>query len=315
MGLFFNKPSIFHNYILDLYFLLFLLIPLNVNAKHDVKIVITAAFVSENGMHVYEELAKYLSKKIKKNIKVVSNVSYKHSDLLLEKGIVQVGFVCGLPYIHKKKQGKYNLIAIPVMAMKNGKYSDAPGYENTPGKYFSYTIVRKDSKIKSWKELKGKSFAYNDQNSNSGYNMPRYKLVKLGAKSWEDYFSKVLVSGSHEESIRMVSEGIVDASAVDSLVLDYDRNFKISHALNVKIIDVLFPGGAGAPPVVISKKAPPALGSELQNALLNMHKDKEGARILKDANMLRFNPPDDSNYNDIRKMEAAAIKAGFKDHQ
>lgn len=29
--------------------------------------------------------------------------------------------------------------------------------------------------------LKGKSYAYSEKNSNSGYNMPRYKLVQMGA--------------------------------------------------------------------------------------------------------------------------------------
>ena len=303
------------NNIPRLLLILILFMPVNANSSNDVKIVITAAFVSDNGMHIYQELADYLSKKIRKDIKIVSNISYKNSDMLLEKGIVQVGFVCGLPYTHKKQQGKYELVAIPVMSMLEGEFSDAPGYEKSPGKYFSYTIVRKDSAIKSWKELKGKTYAYNDQNSNSGYNMPRYKLVQLGAKSWEDYFSRIAVSGSHEESIRMVSEGLVDASSVDSLVLDYDRYLKNAHALNVKVIEVLFPGGAGAPPVVISNKAPASLRVALQDALLNMNKDHAGIKILKKAHLLRFNPPDDSNYNDIRKMEAAAKKSGFIDHK
>jgi phosphonate transport system substrate-binding protein len=276
-----------------------------------VKMVVTAAFVSNNGIPVYDEMAKYFSKKLGWDVKVVSGLSYSEADEMLDKGLIQVGYVCGLPYVHKFAEKKYGLLAIPVMALKNGTWSDAKGYEDIPGKYYSYTIVRKDSAIKSWADLKGKTYAFNDKGSNSGYNVPRHKLVQLGVKSWEDYFSKVVVSGSHEESIRLVAEGVVDASSVDSLVLDYDRFIKDPNAAKVKIIEHL--GPAGAPPVVISNKADPSIKKSFQDAILNMHKDPEGKKILEKALVLRFAPPADSNYNDIRNMEKAAKDAGFND--
>lgn len=284
-----------------------------VAAEKEIKMVVTAAFVSDRGLPIYGEMATYLSKKLGWKVKIVSGLSYSEADEMLDKGLIQVGFVCGLPYVHKFAEGKYENLAIPIMGLKKGTWPDAPGYENVPGKYYSYTIVRKDSPIKSWADLKGKTYAFNDMGSNSGYNMPRYKLVQLGAKSWDGYFSKVLVSGSHEESIRMVSKGMVDASSVDSLVLDYDRSIKDKDALNVKIIEVLFPDGAGAVPVVISKKADPSIKKPLQDSMLNMHKDPEGKKILDKLLMTRFDPPNDANYDDIRKMEKAAKGAGFKD--
>lgn len=279
----------------------------------DVKMVVTAAFVSDKGLSVYNGLADYLHKKLGQDVKVVSGLSYAEADQMLDGGLIQVGFVCGLPYTHKAAEGKYELLATPVMALKSGAWPDTNGYEAVPGKYYSYTIVRKDSPVKSWQELKGKSYAYNDMGSNSGYNMPRYKLVQLGAKSFGEYFSKVVVSGSHEESIRLVSKGVVDASSVDSLVLDYDRSIKDADALNVKVIEHLHPGGAGAPPVVISKKADPALKKALIDILVAMDKDPEGKKVLDQAMLVRFNPPNDANYDDIRNMEKAAKDAGFKD--
>lgn len=287
---------------------------LSADPSKEVKMVVTAAFVSDKGIKVYEGMAAYLTKKMGGDVKVVSGLSYSEVDEMLDTGMIQVGFVCGLPYTHKMAEGKVELLAIPVMAMKKGTYPDVPGYEDVPGKYYSYTIVRKDSPIKSWADMKGKSYAFNDMGSNSGYNMPRAKLVQLGAKGW-DYFSKVVVSGSHEESIRLVARGAVDASSVDSLVLDYDRSLKDPDALNVQVIESLHPGGAGAPPVVISKKADPSIKKNLQEALTNMHKDPEGQKLLADALVARFDPPNDANYDDIRKMEKDAIAAGFKDYE
>lgn len=277
------------------------------------RMVVTAAFVSNKGLDVYEQMAQYLSHKLEGDVKIVSGISYQESTKLLKRGIIQVGFVCGLPYT--QNQEDFTLLAIPVVAPNtNHQFADTKEIPRLPGKYYSYTIVRKDSHLSNWAQLKGKSFVYNEQTSNSGYNMPRYKLVQLGAKSWEDYFARIVTSGSHEESIRMVAEGYVDASSVDSMVLDYDRSIGDTNALNVRVIEALFPGGAGAPPVVVSKHMDPTLRDRLAQALTHMHQDPEGQAILKKALLARFDPANDANYDDIRKMALAARKAGFKDH-
>jgi phosphonate transport system substrate-binding protein len=291
---------------------LFLTAPYALAETKSVKIVVTAATVSLKGMPVYDEMARYLSRKLGWDVKVVSNLSYAESDNMLDKGTIQVGFVCGLPYVHGFAKGNYELLAIPIMSLKKGVFPDAKGYDGAPGKYYSYTIVRKDSPLKTWADLKGKSYAFNETISNSGYNLPRAKLVSIGARDW-NYFSRVVVSGSHEESIRLVANGKVDASSVDSLVLDYDRVAKDASALNVRIIEHL--GPAGIPPVVISKKADPSIKQPLMDVLLAMHKDPEGKKILKKALMTRFDSPNDRNFDDIRAYEKAAKDAGFTDYK
>jgi phosphonate transport system substrate-binding protein len=278
-----------------------------------IKMAVTAAFVSERGMPVYREIARYLGDKLKRKATLVSGVSYSEANQLLERDIIQIGFVCGLPYVEERDKGNFTLVAIPVVAKHKADYPGAKVYESIPEKYYSYTIVRKDSPLNSWADLRGKSYAYNEQNSNSGYNMPRYKLVQLGARSWRDYFSRVVVSGSHEESIRMVARGEVDASSVDSMVFDYDRSIGNPDALKVRIIETLFRGGAGAPPVVMSSRSDPRLRKQVEQVFVNMDKDPRGRQILKKALLLRFDPPNDANYNDIRRMRAAARKAGFQD--
>lgn len=283
-------------------------------ANDKIKIVVTAAFVSEKGINVYSEIADYLSNKLNTPVALVTGTSYEESDMLLDRGIVQIGFICGLPYTQKHREGKYRLIAMPVMAIDNKTFPDTPSYKGTPGKYFSYTIVHKDSPISSWRDLKGRHYIYNDQSSNSGYNMPRYKLIQLGVHRWEDYFSRISVSGSHEESIRSVANGYADASSVDSLVLDYDRSINDKDALNVKVIDVLFPGGAGVPPVVANQSVSEEQRQAMEDALVEIHKAPEGKIVLKKALISHFARPDDSNYDFIRQMEAAATEARFIDH-
>jgi len=277
--------------------------------------VVTAAFVSDKGLPVYQELADYLAGKLGHGVDVVSGVSYSEANRLLGQGVIDIGFVCGLPYTHQHAEGKVRLLAVPVMAMGQSTFADVPGYRNMPGKYYSYTIVHKDAALDSWADLKGRSYAYNDQTSNSGYNVPRYRLLQLGANSWEDYFSEIAVSSSHEESIRLVARGVIDASSVNSLVLDYDRHIGDPDALNVKVIEVMLPGGMGIPPVVVNTKVSQQTVDRLQQALLNMHQDPAGRRILDRALIRRFAEPDDADYDGIRHMEQAAQDAGFRDHR
>ncbi len=72
--------------------------------------------------------------------------------------------------------------------------------------YYSIGFARKDSGITSIDDAKGKSFAFADPNSTSGYLVPAAELAaKYG--SLEAYFSEVKMSGGHEQTIVGVNNG------------------------------------------------------------------------------------------------------------
>jgi len=197
-----------------------------------------------------------------------------------------------------KPEPNIQLLSVPVM--KASRYQDKPIY-------FSDIIVHKDSKINSFAELRNKIFAYNDEISNSGYNMPRAHLISLNET--QGYFSNLLRSGSHEESIRMVANGDADASAIDSLVLDYDLSLNNQYATQVRVIKSL--GPAGIPPVIISNQLAVSIIDKIQAILLSMHTDTEGKKILDNAGVKRFEKPLDSTYDTIRKMRDMAKNVNF----
>jgi phosphonate transport system substrate-binding protein len=72
--------------------------------------------------------------------------------------------------------------------------------------YYSIGFARKDSGITSMDDAKGKSFAFADPNSTSGYLVPASELAAKYGKL-EDYFSEVKFSGGHEQTIVGVSKG------------------------------------------------------------------------------------------------------------
>src|SRR5580700_2777064 len=79
--------------------------------------------------------------------------------------------------------------------------------------YYSVFYVRNDSPYHDIKELKGKNLGLVDPNSTSGYNMPLYTLDKLGIEQADQYFGKVLVTGSHENAVIAVADKTVDVCA------------------------------------------------------------------------------------------------------
>src|SRR5580700_4004437 len=79
--------------------------------------------------------------------------------------------------------------------------------------YYSVFYVRNDSPYHDIKDLKGKNLGLVDPNSTSGYNMPLYTLDKLGIEAADQYFGKVLVTGSHENAVIAVADKTVEVCA------------------------------------------------------------------------------------------------------
>ncbi|MFN3526045.1 MAG: phosphonate ABC transporter substrate-binding protein [Paracoccus sp. (in: a-proteobacteria)] len=81
--------------------------------------------------------------------------------------------------------------------------------------YHSIGFARADSGITSLDDMEGKSFAFADPNSASGYLIPKVELPTLGYSMEEgEYFSRIGFSGGHEQSIIAVLNGDYDAGVV-----------------------------------------------------------------------------------------------------
>ena len=77
--------------------------------------------------------------------------------------------------------------------------------------YYSVMFVRSDSDIHSFEDTKGRSFAWADPNSASGYLFPLVSLRDRGIDP-EEHFSDVVFSGGHEQSIIGVLDGAYDVA-------------------------------------------------------------------------------------------------------
>ena len=88
-------------------------------------------------------------------------------------------------------------------------------YDAKP-EYFALMITHPDSGINSVADLKGKTFAFGDKGSTSGYLIPLHFFMSQGIDP-DKYFSKVLYT-KHQAIETQVAAGQLDAGA------DYNRN-------------------------------------------------------------------------------------------
>src|SRR5215831_10988953 len=76
--------------------------------------------------------------------------------------------------------------------------------------------VRKDSGLKALEDLRGKTIAFVDPASSSGYIYPMVMLIQRGLVKNRDpktFFREVVFSGSHDAGMRALLNGHVDALA------------------------------------------------------------------------------------------------------
>jgi phosphonate transport system substrate-binding protein len=78
--------------------------------------------------------------------------------------------------------------------------------------YYSVFYVLAKSPYQKIEDLKGKAMAFVDPNSTSGNNMPRFALDKMGIDP-DQFFSKTVFAGSHENAVLALTQGTVDVAA------------------------------------------------------------------------------------------------------
>ncbi len=212
----------------------------------------------------------------------------------------EVCFVCSLVYVELERQGIAPAVPVAAPVLEGDRYAARPIY-------YSDVIVHRDSPFTSFLDLRGRSWAYNEPLSHSGYGITRYHLVELGET--HGFFGTVVEAGFHEESIRMVAEHEVDASAIDSQVLAVALRDDPHLGKSLRIIDAL--GPSTIQPVAVSKRVPLELRGQIRDVLVSLHEDREVRERLSQGLVKRFVPAGHSSYDDIRMMLDACEAAGF----
>jgi ABC-type phosphate/phosphonate transport system substrate-binding protein len=132
----------------------------------------------------------------------------------------------------------------------------------------------------------------------SGYNATRYRLAQMDRD--RGFFGRVVAAGSHEASLRLLLAGDVDATALDSTVLDLLRRCDPSLEARLRIVESF--GPSPSPPWVVAQTVPSELRAALRDAFLAMSSDPRGRAILTSGMASGFAAVMDADYDPIRRM-------------
>lgn len=251
-----------------------------------VRIAVGAMLVPREGYQHYKDLLDYVSSELGRPVRIVDRESYAEINALLENGELDAAFVCSGPYVDGHEEFGLELLVVPVAF-------GAPVY-------YSYIIVPKESPVSSVEELRGKSFAFTDPQSNTGRLVPSYLLASMG-EDVDRFFAKTTYTYAHDKSIMAVAEELVDGAAVDSLIWDYADRTDPSLTSRTKIIWKSQP--CGIPPVVVRNDIDGELKERLRQIFLEMHLTGKGREILAKMMIDRFQIGKDSAYDSIRAMK------------
>ena len=129
----------------------------------------------------------------------------------------------------------------------------------------------------------------------------------MQSKHPSSFFGKVIQSGSHQRSIKLVVEQLADCSAKGSTVLEQELRDLPELANHLRVIESIVP--CPMPPVVAAQHLGSAFINSLQSALCQP--DQELQSAMKQAQIQRYVGVQFADYTAIGMMYDAALKAGY----
>ena len=207
----------------------------------------------------------YLEKTLGRKVEHFAATDYAAIVEALRAERADIGFMGPLQYVLAHQEAD----AYPILGEV---------YKGSPS-YVSRIFVRKDSGIKTLADLRGKTIAFTDPLSSSGYMYPLNVFKEKGLiRKREDadrFFKKVYFAGGDEQALRAVFNGFVEAAGIGqysySLLRPEERDAVVSIGESESI-----PSHC----VVARGRFPKADALALQKALLALN-EGEGRALLK----------------------------------
>ncbi len=150
----------------------------------------------------YKPLAAYLSKKLGREVRLRTVDTWEGLAKSLASGETDLALMGPWGYVLANYQAGAQVVSTIL-------------YDGKP-EYFAIMVTGPNSGINKIEDMKGKTFAFGDKGSTSGYLIPSHEFFKRGLTP-ETYFSRV--SNIKHQTIELqITRGELDAGA------DYNRN-------------------------------------------------------------------------------------------
>jgi phosphonate transport system substrate-binding protein len=177
------------------------------------------------------------------------------------------------------------------------------------GLYYGMIVTKASSGIKSLSDLNGKTIAYTDELSTSGYLYPKKLLAKNGVKPGKNLFLN-----SHEEVISQVYAGKVDAGAAFFSPPSSSGELRDARARVLKkfpdvgkeVIVLAKTDPIPNDPITFSKSISSELALKIAVAMVKIAATDEGKKLLKEMYGVEgLAHATDGDYNSLRAVISA----------
>lgn len=271
------------------------------------KKVLNVQFVPSSQASTLEAKAKPLESLLKKELGIPVKVTVSTSNNALVEAMsshqVDVGFLPPDAYVlaHKRK------IADVLLQAERYGYDEPSGKMNKTlmDKYRAMVVVKKGSKIKSWKDLKGKKIAVQESSSTSGYVYPVAELYKKGLNVVKD--STLTQVQGHDQSVLAVYNGDVDAA----FVFADARNIAAKDTPQVMkdVVPIYFTKWIPNDTISVRSDMSQAYRTKLKKAFKNLMKTEKGKKIMSSIySHMGYKDSKDSNFDVIRDYQKTIEK-------
>ncbi|MGY6411182.1 MAG: phosphonate ABC transporter substrate-binding protein [Alkalilacustris sp.] len=184
--------------------------------------------------------------------------------------------------------------------------------------YYSVMVVRADSDIHTIEDMEGRSLAFADPNSTSGFLVPRGELRRAGIDE-TTFFGRTGFAGGHEQGVIAVLNGQFDAMATwSSLLGEFEEGFSrgnLRRMVDNGLLDMndlrivwqseLIPNG----PTVLRTDLPEEARELVLNFLLTMQEEHpECYRLSAGGDDGGFVPIDHSFFVPVIEMRRAELE-------
>lgn len=217
--------------------------------------------------------------------------SLRHPQMLL-------GHTCGYPLM-RYLQHDCDPICVPVF--------DVDGCD---GKYYSsHFIVHSDSDIDHLAQCRNHTAAINGPDSNSGMNVLRHALSRLDVQA--PFFSQVIVSGTHLNSVKAVADKTATLAAIDSVSFALIRDEWPQLAAQVRTVGYSAQT-CGLPIVTPTARRDEDDADSITHAL-NEALRGLSAECRNTLHLVEFETVTIEDYQRIVELERKAVAAGYSD--
>ncbi|MFD3450266.1 phosphate/phosphite/phosphonate ABC transporter substrate-binding protein [Microbacteriaceae bacterium 4G12] len=238
-----------------------------------VRIAISSVLSPTDTIMHYRKIANYIGEKLHRPVILIQRKSYNEISMLMTDGGADIAILSTGAYMtYRHVEG---IEAIAMQERMGVPY------------YYGYVVAHRKKEISSINDLRGKTIAFSDPTSYSGYIFVRKKLAEL-SETPEHFFGRYVFTYNHESSLSAVINGVVDAAAVDSLVFERTKLKNPELIKDLKIIAKTEPIGTG--PVVINSNLSDEEKQIIKESFISMHEQEIIKPALQGLLIDRFVP-------------------------